>query len=82
MKLLLAGKAERDLNKLDNNIRRRLVKALEKLTEKPENLDIKKLKGMEIFRLRVGDYRINFEINKETKTIVVLQVRHRRESYR
>lgn len=82
MKLLLAGKAERDLNKLDNNIRRRLVKALEKLTEKPENLDIKKLKGMEIFRLRVGDYRINFEINKEMKIIVVLQVRHRRESYR
>lgn len=82
MKLLLAGKAERDLNKLDNNIRRRLVKALEKLTEKLENLDIKKLKGMEIFRLRVGDYRINFEINKEMKIIVVLQVRHRRESYR
>lgn len=82
MKLLLAGKAERDLNKLDDNIRKRIVRALEKLTKKPENLDIKKLKGMEVFRLRVGDYRINFEINKEMKTIVVLQVRHRRESYR
>ena len=35
MKLLLAGKAERDLNKLDDNIRKRIVRALEKLTKKP-----------------------------------------------
>ncbi|GJQ24543.1 MAG: hypothetical protein HBSAPP01_23330 [Candidatus Brocadia sapporoensis] len=82
MKLLLTRKAEKDLDKLDENIRQRIIKALDKFTEDPRNADIKKLKGMEIFRLRMGDYRISFEIQKETKTINVLRVRHRKESYR
>ncbi|HQU32633.1 MAG: type II toxin-antitoxin system RelE/ParE family toxin [Planctomycetia bacterium] len=82
MKLLLTRKAEKDLDKLDENIRQRIIKALDKFMEDPRNADIKKLKGMEIFRLRMGDYRISFEIQKETKTINVLRVRHRKESYR
>jgi mRNA-degrading endonuclease RelE of RelBE toxin-antitoxin system len=46
-------------------------KAIERLVKSPENTDIKKSKGMEVFRLRIGDYRVCFEIDKEAKAIII-----------
>lgn len=43
----------------------------------------KRLKGSETFRLRVGDYRVIYEVGKDFQLrILVLTVGHRRESYR
>jgi len=42
-----------------------------------------KLSGVEVtYRLRVGDYRVIYEVNPEAKTIIIHCVRHRREVYR
>ena len=82
MKLILTRRAEKDLDRLDEITRIRVIKAIERLVKSPENTDIKKLKGMEVFRLRIGDYRVCFEIDKEAKAIIILRVRHRKESYR
>jgi mRNA-degrading endonuclease RelE of RelBE toxin-antitoxin system len=43
--------------------------------------DVKRLKGSSDFRLRVGDYRVRFEI-LEASTYRILQVKHRGEAYR
>jgi len=68
-----------ELNKLESSIARRIVKKVDELSENPFSKDIKRLKGSDDFRLRVGDYRIIFDIN-ETK-ILILKVGHRKNIY-
>ena len=71
--------AVRQLDKLDPSIASRIVLKVEKLKENLLSQDIKKLKGEEAFRLRVGDYRVIFEINQNT--ISILKVGHRQHIY-
>lgn len=47
-----------------------------------QNWDIKKLVNRSGFRLRVGDYRVIYVIDKLKEELVVLSVGHRREVYR
>ncbi len=72
-------KANRELNKLEVLIARRIVKKIRELSENPYSGDVKKLKGEEGFRLRVGDYRIIFTIEKDR--IIILKVGHRKNVY-
>ena len=69
----------RELEKLDGSMARRILKKVEELSENPFSKDIKKLKGSDDFRLRVGDYRIIFAI--EQNTIQILKVGHRKNIY-
>jgi mRNA interferase RelE/StbE len=72
-------KAYEQLEKLDFMIARRIVKKVQELTENPLSKDIKRLKGLNYFRMRVGDYRIIFEINENK--IIILKVAHRKNVY-
>ena len=71
--------ALQNLEKLENSISRRIIKKVEELSENPFSKDIKKLKGSDDFRLRVGDYRVIFSIEK--KTIQILKIGHRKNIY-
>ena len=71
--------ALQNLEKLENSISRRIIKKVEELSENPFSKDIKKLKGSDDFRLRVGDYRVIFFIGKET--IQILKIGHRKNIY-
>ena len=44
--------------------------------------DIKKIKGSKFWRLRVGEYRIFFDIDQEEKIVYILSIRHRSKAYR
>jgi len=68
-----------DLEKLEGSIIRRILKKVDELSENPFYKDIKRLKGQNDFRLRVGDYRVIFEIEKDT--IIILKVGHRKNIY-
>jgi mRNA interferase RelE/StbE len=72
-------KAYSELDKLEPIISRRIAKKVCELSEYPFFKDIKKLKGREEFRLRVGDYRVIFEIDKDV--IYILKVGHRKNIY-
>jgi mRNA interferase RelE/StbE len=78
-KIIWDEKAYDSLNKLEANIGRRIFKKVGELSENPFSKDIKKLKGSNNFRLRVGDYRIIFSIEKEM--IQILNVGHRKNIY-
>lgn len=78
-KISWTEKALEGLNKLEPFIANRIIKKLNELCEEPYSKDIKKLKGMEGFRLRVGDYRVIFDI--EGNRISILKVGHRRDIY-
>lgn len=68
-----------NIEKLENSIARRILKKIDELSENPFSKDIKKLKGRDDFRLRVGDYRVIFSI--EQKTIQILKIGHRKNIY-
>jgi mRNA interferase RelE/StbE len=69
------------LKKLDKSIADRIIDKVEKISEKPFNF-VKKLKQFNLFRLRVGDYRVIMSIEKEKMIIFVLEVGHRRVIYK
>ena len=74
--------AARQLRKLPESIRHRLAPHLSALAENPRPAGSKKLKGEEGFRIRVGDYRILYELDDEASRVLVVRVGHRREVYR
>jgi mRNA interferase RelE/StbE len=80
-RLVYTDRAVKDIAKLDVVARRRLKKALEKLSHSPleysTRLNSPKLGE---YRFRVGDYRVIFDL--VGREIVILRVGHRREIYR
>ena len=78
-KIVWDEKAYDSLNKLEPPITRRIFKKVEELYENPFSKDIKRLKGSNDFRLRIGDYRVIFAI--EQNTLQVLKVGHRKNIY-
>ena len=72
--------AIRELEKLEKSISFRLYKKINSLVNDPFSQDIKKLKGEPAYRLRIGDYRIIFDIEKDK--IIILQIAHRSKIYK
>lgn len=72
--------ALRDLRKLSQVVARRILAKIAALRDDLRG-DVKRLHGREAqFRLRVGDYRVLFEV--EGTRIIIRRVRHRRAAYR
>jgi mRNA interferase RelE/StbE len=81
MRIELRKSAIKDLKRIDKAQRNRLHEAIGKLVDFPDLPNLKRLTNFEpAYRLRVGDYRILFDVVDET--ILVGRVLHRRESYR
>jgi len=82
-KLTLKTSVEKDLKRLDRSAVPRILSAIEELTVNPFPAASKKLVGAEhTYRLRVGDYRVVYIVNRATREIEVQRVRHRKEVYR
>jgi len=79
--LVYSPSAVKTLEKLDKQMRDRILMALERLRTRPESCDIKRLVGMIGYRFRVGDYRIIFDIEQEKLQILILKVGHRKNIY-
>lgn len=66
MKLKIRKSAIKDLNKIDHVVRKRLHDKMQDLADFPEVSNVKKLTNFEpAYRLRVGDYRILFDVNED-----------------
>jgi len=77
--VLLHPKAARSLRKLQTSIRTRILESIKELERRPEKGD--PLKPSQFWRLRVGDYRVIYEIDRKTDRVIVLYVGHRRNVY-
>jgi len=74
--------AARALSKLDRTVQRRIGRRIDRLASDPR-ADAVKLRGVDdVWRARVGDYRILYVIEDERLVVVVVKVAHRREAYR
>jgi mRNA interferase RelE/StbE len=75
--------AENDLKHLPTTTFHRIIPYIKTLAENPRPSGCRKLTGSKNdWRIRVGDYRILYEIDEKAKAVRILRVRHRREVYR
>jgi len=75
--------AEQDLRNIDRQQIPRVVKSVETLAENPFPLQYRKLRGAkQLYRIRVGDYRVVYQVNTKSKIVTIYYVRHRKEVYR
>jgi mRNA interferase RelE/StbE len=75
-------RGRKDLNSLDPQIRQRVYTALERLATDPDNATgVRRLTGRGESRLRVGDWRVIFETDHNTRTVTVHRVLPRGRAY-
>ena len=78
----LSEVAKRDLTKLEGRVQDRLRLAFKVLSRNPRPPKSVKLKGRSGYRVRVGDYRIIYEIFDKRVIILIVRIGHRREIYK
>lgn len=75
--------AEKDFSRLPKKVVTRVLSQIENLKTVPYPRQVVKLAGAdELYRIRVGDYRIIYGVDTESKQIMIHYIRHRREVYR
>ena len=74
---------KKDLRNLPPHEVARIVAAVEKLSDEPLPHGSQKLAGSEhTYRIRIGDYRVVYEMLREAKIVEIQRVRHRKDVYR
>ena len=75
--------AAKALKKIPKASRKRIVDKIDSLAESPPNPDTTKMKGNNPFhKVRAGDYRIVYEIQKDVLVILIVKIGHRKDIYR
>jgi mRNA interferase RelE/StbE len=75
--------AESQLKKLPKEVQSRLKHPIDRLAENPFPRGVKKLSAEEnLYRLRIGDYRIIYHVKGKALLILILKLGHRKNVYR
>ena len=78
-----AASALREFRALSWDIKNRLRLTVDGLRENPRPSGVRKIQGREnLYRLRIGSYRLVYEVDDQERKIQVIRVRHRRDAYR
>ena len=77
----LAPAAQRDLRRLPRDIQVRVVMPIQALSENPRPTGVRKLRGEErTWRIRVGPYRVVYDIYEDRALVVILKIARRSET--
>ena len=78
MQILVTKQAKKDLEKIPKKIYQRISEDIFLLAENPFPLNSKKLHSEDSFyRMRIGDYRVVYQLNVKERIIIVTKVKHR-----
>ena len=80
MRIIWSEPAERALKKLDRPVAKRIYEAVGRLAEDPIR-NVIRLVNSPYYRLRVGDYRVIFDLQADLMRILVVKVGHRKSIY-
>lgn len=82
--ILIKASAEKEIRRLPQTVRKRVLSAVLALQENPRPSGVCKLKRQDGdgWRIRVGDYRVIYQIDDDLCQVMIYRVRHRREVYR
>ncbi|OIN58494.1 type II toxin-antitoxin system RelE family toxin [Arsenicibacter rosenii] len=79
--ILLSRKAQKQLDKLSDLVANPILNAIAELADDPRPDGCKKLKGRDGYRIRIGRYRVIYEIFDTELVIDVIAVGHRKDIY-
>lgn len=82
MKLILLKSAQKELDHLDDRIALSISNKILTLKDNPFGGNSKKLAGGKGYRIRIGNYRVVYTIDKEKQIILIIKIGHRKEIYR
>jgi mRNA interferase RelE/StbE len=81
--IIIHRKAERVLKRLDGDMLQRIRQAIRELASEPRPIGYKKLTGYEnLYRIRVGDWRIIYALEEKQLIVLVLEISPRSSAYR
>ena len=81
--VVFARSARKELQSLDRTVAARILKRIEALAREPRPSGCKKLEGTDnLWRIRIGDWRVVYSVDDAKPLVEVSVIRHRREAYR
>jgi mRNA interferase RelE/StbE len=81
--IIITKSIQKQLDNLPNNIQERVYEKIAQLAEEPRPDGVFKLKGYDNeYRIRIGDYRLVYEIRDEQLIVLLVQCKHRRDVYK
>jgi mRNA interferase RelE/StbE len=81
--VVFARSARKELQNLDPQVARRILKQIEVLVTDPRSPGVVKLEGAtDLWRIRVGQWRVVYRISDRDRLVDVIAVRHRSDAYR
>lgn len=79
----LTSAVQRQIKKIPTEIKKLIIKQLEKLQRIPHPNGVKKLVGMDnLYRIKIKDYRVIYTINNQKLLILVIKIADRKEIYK
>ena len=76
-------RAQRDFSALDRAVQQRLRRYIDRLAENPFPASAKRLHAEEPFhRIRVGDYRVIYQVERQQLVVIIVKIGHRKDVYR
>jgi mRNA interferase RelE/StbE len=80
--ITFARSARKELEALPNPLIKRIFTKIESLADEPRPNRCRKLQGFkDLWRIRIGDYRVIYSIDDSLETVDIVAIRHRREAY-
>jgi len=81
-RVFIERNAEKNFKKTPKEIKKKIIAAVAELKNNPRPLNVRKISDSESsYRIRIGDYRIIYEIDEKRKKINIFRIRHRKEAY-
>lgn len=82
-KIEFVASAAKEFRALETRMKQRITAAIDDLRQNPRPADSRKLRGHQrLHRIRIGSYRVVYEIDDQVELIRITRVRHRRDVYR
>lgn len=79
--ITLSKRAQKQLDKLSDYLASPVIRAIQNLANDPRPQGYKKLKGRDGYRIRIGDYRVIYEVYDSILLVDVIELGNRKEIY-
>ncbi|MEA5533811.1 type II toxin-antitoxin system RelE/ParE family toxin [Crocosphaera sp. XPORK-15E] len=80
--IIIPKAVQKQIDKLANDIQNSVIQSLLSLSENPRPSNSLKMKNNQGYRLRVGEYRVLYDIYDKTQVLTLRRIAHRRDIYR
>ena len=80
--LEITATARHDFRRLPPQAKHRAILAIDGLAGEPRPSGCTKLSGRSVYRIRIGDYRVLYEVDDKKQGVTILRMKHRKDVYR